>query len=158
MKPNIIDELGVLAIGSRMRRLYDNLSSDTARIYADHELEFEIKYFTLFYIISRRKQIGIVDIAQELSLTHPAIIHLAKGLEKKGYIESVRSPNDNRKRILQLSKKGKKCLPEFEKVWNKLDSLNQQLFAEIHPLLQTMAAIEQALEETSYYKRYQKFN
>jgi len=31
-----------------------------------------------------------MEIADELSLSHPGIIHLAKELEKKGYIESVK--------------------------------------------------------------------
>ena len=155
MTQNIINELGALAIGTRMRRLYDMLSKDAAKIYEDHELQFDIKYFTLFYLISRRKRIGIMDIAEELSLTHPAIIHLAKELEKKGYVESVSAPNDNRKRMLQLSAKGKKSLPAFEKVWEKIDQLNKQLFEEQQQLLQTLDAIEQLLEEKSYYKRFQ---
>lgn len=155
MAQNIINELGALAIGSRMRRLYDALSKDAARIYQDHELQFEIKYFSLFYIISKRKQIGIMDIAEELSLTHPAIIHLAKELEKKGYIESVSAPGDSRKRMLQLSAKGKKSLPEFKRVWEKINNLNEQLFVQQHQLLQTLEAIEKTLEETSYYKRFQ---
>lgn len=155
MAQNIINELGALAIGSRMRRLYDALSKDAARIYEDHELQFEIKYFTLFYIISKRKQIGIMDIAEELSLTHPAIIHLAKELEKKGYIESVSAVGDSRKRMLQLSARGKKSLPAFKKVWEKIDALNKQLFEQQHQLLQTLAAVEKTLEEISYYKRFQ---
>lgn len=155
MTNSIINELGALAIGSRMRRLYDALSRDAARIYQDNELQFEIKYFTLFYLISKRKKIGIMDIAEELSLTHPAIIHLAKELEKKGYIESVSAPADSRKRMLQLSAKGKKSLPAFEKVWEKINALNEQLFAQQHQLLQTLEAIEKTLEETSYYKRFQ---
>jgi DNA-binding MarR family transcriptional regulator len=155
MAQNIINELRALAIGSRMRRLYDALSKDAARVYEDHELQFEIKYFTLFYIISKRKQIGIMDIAEELSLTHPAIIHLAKELEKKGYIESVSAPGDSRKRMLQLSAKGKKSLPAFKKVWEKINTLNEQLFVQQHQLLQTLEAIEKTLEERSYYKRFQ---
>lgn len=156
MPGNIINELGPLAIGARMRRLYDQLSRDGARIYEDHALQFDIQYFTLFYLISRRKQISITEIAEELSLTHPAIIHLAKGLEKKGYISSVKSASDNRKRMLQLSRKGQQYLPTFEKVWQKISRLNQQLFTEQYALLQQLEAVERALEVQSYYQRFQE--
>src|SRR4029077_4264913 len=115
MKANIIDELAELAIGARMKRLYDSLSKDVMKIYAEHNLDFETKYFTLFYLISKRGSISIMDIADELSLSHPGVINLAKELEKKGYIQSMKSPEDNRKRLLCLSKKGVKALPEFEK-------------------------------------------
>lgn len=156
MPKNIIDELGPLAIGARMRRLYDIFSKDVGKIYADHNLDFEIKHFTLFYLLSQRTEMGIMDIAEELSLTHPAIIHLAKELEKKGFIESVKSASDNRKRLLRLSKKGQKSLPAFQKAWKKIATLNKQLFElQQNHLLKSLEEMEQLLEQQSYYKRYQ---
>ena len=158
MAQNIINELGELAIGARMRRLYDILSRDVGKIYGDNGLDFETKHFTLFYLISQRDGIGIMEIAEELSLTHPAIIHLAKELEKKGYIESVKSPGDSRKRLLRLSKKGKKSLPAFQKVWDKIARLNKKLFQNRqHNLLKALEETEGLLEEQSYYKRFEKF-
>ena len=158
MPENIINQLGELAIGARMRRLYDVLSRDVMKIYEDNGLEFETKHFTLFYLVSRREGIGIMEIADELSLTHPAIIHLAKELEKKGYIESVKSPGDNRKRLLRLSKKGKKSLPAFQKVWDKINRLNKKLVqSRQHNLLKALEEMEGLLEEQSYYKRFEKF-
>ncbi|HXL55884.1 MAG TPA: MarR family transcriptional regulator, partial [Chitinophagaceae bacterium] len=112
MNDNIISTLGALAIGARMRRLTDVFSRDVAIIYKEHHLDFEAKYFVLFYLVARRNGVGIMEIADELSLTHPAIIHLAKELEGKGYIESVKCSDDSRKRLLRLSKKGKASLPE----------------------------------------------
>ena len=159
MKPNIIDELAELAIGARMKRLYDIISKDVKKIYAEHNLDFETKYFTLFYLIGKRKEIGIMDIAEELSLSHPGVINLAKDLEKKGYIESVKAPDDNRKRLLRLSKKGQKSLPEFEKVWNKIYKTNKLLFAkQQHHLLKALQETEALLEKENYYKRFKKSN
>ena len=158
MPQNIINQLGELAIGARMRRLYDVLSRDVMKIYEDNGLDFETKHFTLFYLVSQREGIGIMEIADELSLTHPAIIHLAKELEKKGYIESVKSPGDNRKRLLRLSKKGKKSLPAFQKVWDKINRLNKKLVqSRQHNLLKALEEMEVLLEEQSYYKRFEKF-
>src|SRR4051812_45323127 len=158
MNDNIITKLGALAIGARMRRLTDIFSRDVAIIYREHNLDFEAKHFVLFYLISQRGGIGIMEIADELSLTHPAIIHLAKELEKKGYIESVKSPGDNRKRLLRLSKKGKKSLPAFQKVWDKITRLNKKLVqSRQHNLLKALEEMEGLLEEQSYYKRFEKF-
>ncbi|HRH47650.1 MAG TPA: MarR family transcriptional regulator [Panacibacter sp.] len=159
MQKNIIDELAELAIGARMKRLYESLSRDVMKIYADHHLNFETKYFTLFYLISKRGEIGIMDIAEELSLSHPGVINLAKELEKKGYIESFKPPGDNRKRSLRLSKKGLKALPEFELVWNKIYKTNKLLFAkQQHHLLKALEETEALLEKESYYKRFKKVN
>ena len=155
MIDNIISKLGSLAIGARMRRLTDMFSRDVAIIYKEHQLDFEAKYFVLFYLISQRDGIGIMEIADELSLTHPGIIHLAKELEKKGYIKSVKSANDSRKRLLSLSKKGKAALPEFKKVWDKIQKLNNQLMQkQQNNLLKALAEMEALLEEKSYYRRF----
>jgi DNA-binding MarR family transcriptional regulator len=152
---NIITELGALAIGARMRRLTDMFSRDVAIIYKEHHLDFEAKHFVLFYLISQKDGIGIMEIAGELSLTHPAIIHLAKDLEKNGYIQSIRSKTDSRKRLLKLSKKGKAALPEFKKVWNKIEKLNAQLMQkQQNHLLKAISEMEAILEEKSYYKRF----
>ncbi len=157
MQPNTIDKLGELAIGARLRRMNDIFSKDVSRIYVENGLDFETKYFILFYLISQRDGIGIMEIADELSLTHPAIINLAKELEQKGFIESVKSPGDGRKRLLKLSKKGKTSLPALEKVWKKIDRLNKQLMkSQQHHLLKAIEEMEQLLAEQSYYKRYQK--
>jgi len=157
MRTDIITKLGALAIGARMRRLTDMFGRDVAIIYKEHHLDFEAKYFVLFYLIADRGEegIGIMDIADELSLTHPAIIHLAKDLEKKGYIQSIKSPVDSRKRLLKLSKKGKSVLPEFKKVWNRIEKLNAQLMQkQQHHLLKAIAEMEAQLDEKPYYKRF----
>jgi len=155
MTTDIISQLGALAIGARMRRLTDIFSRDVAIIYKEHNLDFEAKYFVLFYLISERDGIGIMEIADELSLTHPAIIHLAKDLEKKGYIKSVKSDTDSRKRLLKLSTKGKAALPEFKKVWDKIQKLNTQLMKkQQNNLLKAIEEMEAILEEKSFYKRF----
>ncbi|MEO6329500.1 MAG: MarR family transcriptional regulator [Ginsengibacter sp.] len=155
MTGNVISKLGALAIGARMRRLTDMFARDVAIIYKEHHLDFEARYFVLFYLISQRDGIGIMEIAEELSLTHPGIIHLAKELEKKGYIKSVKSPTDNRKRMLSLSKKGKAALPEFKKVWDKIHKLNNKLMEkQQNNLLKAIAEMEALLEEKSYYRRF----
>ena len=154
MANDIISQLGPLAIGARMRRLTDIFSRDVAVIYKEHNLDFEAKYFVLFYLISERDGIGIMEIADELSLTHPAIIHLAKELEKKGYIKSVKSETDSRKRLLKLSPKGKAALPEFKKVWDKIQKLNTQLMKkQQNNLIKAIEEMEALLEEKSFYKR-----
>ncbi|CAN5192479.1 hypothetical protein BH11BAC6_BH11BAC6_08130 [soil metagenome] len=159
MKPNIINELEELAIGARMKRLYNVLSKDVMKIYADHNLDFETKYFTLFYLISKRGEISIMEVAEELNLTHPGVIHLAKDLEKKGFIESVKAKDDNRKRFLRLSVKGKKALPEFEKVWKMIYKTNKLLFAkQQHHLLRALEETEALLEKETYYKRFKKLH
>lgn len=158
MKQNIIDQLGTLAIGARMRRLTDMFGKDVARIYKENGLDFDPKHFVLYYLIAERGSIGIMEVAEELSFSHPAIIHMAKELEKKGFVESLKSPTDNRKRLLKLSEKGLKSLPAFKKLWSKIEGLNDSLMAtQQHHLLKAISEMETILEDQSFYKRFNKF-
>ncbi|RYY34252.1 MAG: GNAT family N-acetyltransferase [Sphingobacteriaceae bacterium] len=154
---SVIDDLQELAVGARMKRLYETFSKDVTLIYKDEGLEFEPKYFVLYYLISRRGEIGITEIAEELSLTHPGVIHLAKELEAMGYIESVKSNTDSRKRILRLSKKGQESLVKFEHVWAKITSLNKELFeSQQNNLLEAVAEVEAQLNQRNYYQRFKE--
>ena len=45
MTENIINQLGTLAIGARMRRLTEMFSKDVTRIYKEHGLDFDPKTF-----------------------------------------------------------------------------------------------------------------
>ncbi|GAA4319130.1 hypothetical protein GCM10023149_17660 [Mucilaginibacter gynuensis] len=155
---SIIDDLQELAVGARMKRLYDTFSKDVIQIYKDEQLDnFEPKYFTLFYLIRKRGEIGITDIAEELALTHPGVIHLAKELETLGYIESVKSKTDNRKRILRLSEKGLASLQKFDRVWDKILLLNRTLFNnQKNNLLTAIMETEQQLDDKPYYQRFKE--
>ena len=111
----------------------------------------------LFYLIAERGSIGIMEVADELSFSHPAVIHMAKELEKNGFIESVKSQTDSRKRLLKLSEKGLNALPEFKTLWSKITSLNDSLMAtQQHHLLKAIGEMEAILEDQSFYKRFIK--
>ncbi|EHQ29420.1 bifunctional helix-turn-helix transcriptional regulator/GNAT family N-acetyltransferase [Mucilaginibacter paludis] len=156
MKRNIIDKLEELAIGARMRRLYDIFAKDVALIYKDQQLDFEPKYFTLYYLISERQEVSVTEIAEELNLTHPGVIHLAGELEQLGFIESFKLSGDSRKRMLRLSAQGRQSLPKFTDVWNKIAGLNQSLFnSQQYNLLSAVKETEAMLEEKTYYQRFQ---
>ena len=154
---NIIDELEELAIGARLKRLYEYFAKDVAMIYKDEQLNFEPKYFTLYYLISKQGEIGVTEISEELNLTHPGVIHLAKELEGLGFIESAKSATDSRRRLLRLSAKGKESLPKFERVWAKIVALNKALFNnQQNNLLSAIMETETQLNEKPYYQRFQE--
>lgn len=154
MKEGIINELGSFAIASRLRRLNESLVSDMTLIYKEHGLPLETKDFILYHLLSKRGHLSISEIARELNLTHPAVIHIAKSLEKIGYVESEKSADDSRKRLLVLTKKGKRDLDKYKILWEDITLLNQELFEQQVKLLQSIQELEKMLKEKTYYQRY----
>lgn len=151
---NVITGLGSFAIGTRLRRLHESLWSDMTLIYKEHGLPLEAKDFILYYLLSTRSSMSISDVARELNLTHPAIIHIAKSLEKMGYVDSEKSPTDSRKRMLKLTAKGQEHLVHYKVLWGDIAGLNRELFEEQVQLLEQIEKLEALLKEKNYYQRY----
>ncbi|MEW5925309.1 MAG: MarR family winged helix-turn-helix transcriptional regulator, partial [Candidatus Zixiibacteriota bacterium] len=114
---DIIKQLGVLAFGSRLKRFNERLMRDVSRIYKEQDIDFEARWFPVFYLLKLESNTSITEIASALGLTHPAINQIAGEMSRAGLIISVRDKNDERRRLLSLSVKGKSLVPELEPLW-----------------------------------------
>ncbi len=155
---DVFSKLGPLIIASRMKRMSDYIMRAGAEFYRSNGIEFEPKWFPLCYLLSQEKELGIMDIAQKLNVSHPAVIQLGKELEKNGWVISTKSKEDARKRLLKLSKKGQSHLPKLQLIWADIREVNRQV-VEDQPtnVLQALAEIEAYFEQKSYTERMKEF-
>ncbi|GAB3319677.1 GNAT family N-acetyltransferase [Larkinella ripae] len=155
---DLMAQLGPLAFGSRLRRLSDLISKQASAVYQASGIDFDPKWFTLFYLLSRKSPLSVTEIAEELGFSHPAIIQLARELEQAGLIESAKSGKDSRKRLLSLSGKGRSLLPELEKIWQAINELNTKLISQQrHNLIFAMEEMEETLAEEHYLSRFKTY-
>ena len=155
---DLLIELGALAFASRMKRMSEIGMQSVADVYQYYEIDFEAKYFPLFYYLSQKGEASIMEIAEVLKVTHPGVIQIAKELEKKGLIISKKSSEDARKRNLKLSK-GKILLPKLQKIWADVKAVNTDLFeSRKHNILLALQELEDAWEEKSYLERFKEFH
>lgn len=158
-KMDLLIELGALAFASRMKRMSEIGMQSVADVYQFYGIDFEAKYFPLFYYLSQKGEASIMEIAEVLNVTHPAIIQTAKGLEKKGLIISKKSSEDARKRNLKLSKKGKILLPKLQKIWADVKELNTHIFEnQEHNILVALKELEDIWTEKTYIERFKEFH
>ena len=154
---NFIKELGTLAIGSRLKNLSELMMKDMARIYKDQDVDFEPRWFTFFQLIVRKKEISVTEIARELSQTHPAVVQVINVLEKKKLIITRKDKSDQRKRLVRLSKKGKKLAEDLAPLWDAVRKVSDEIMKESNSgLLDSIAKIETVLEQKSTYQRIQE--
>lgn len=90
--------------------------------------------------------------AQILGFSHPAMIKTTRKMKGQGYLESQKDPGDNRKTLIQLSKKGRQALPRFEEEWNRIQEVLQEVVDD--ELLEKLDLLEQRLGEKSFGERY----
>jgi DNA-binding MarR family transcriptional regulator/predicted GNAT family acetyltransferase len=149
-----IEELETLALGSRIKNLSELLMKDVSKIYKDQGFDFEPRWFTLFQLILQKTEIPVTEIARELNQTHPAVIQVIHSLEKKKLISTKKDKSDQRKRLVSLTKKGKKLAEELKPVWEAIRLTAIEILAESDPdLLDNIKKVEEALKKKSTYQR-----
>lgn len=142
-----------LTLASRLRRLSDKLMQGVTSVYQELGVEFEPRWFPVFRLLLESESLSITAIAQELSLTHPAINQVAEQLLKHGLIEASKG-DDRRKRMLKLSDKGKTLAQHMEPTWQAIRIANEQLLEEVGgKFLEQLGEIEAAIVSRDMYRR-----
>jgi DNA-binding MarR family transcriptional regulator len=153
---NFYQDLGFLVFGSRLKRLGDTFINDVNKIYKDHKIDFDASWFPVFYILSRRKEVSIKEIAGDLKVSHSAISQLAASLQQKGLIKSVVSKKDARHKTMTFTAKGEKLLHRIKPVWTGLEKAMNELIEESvnsKKILKALTAIETGLYNKDLFKR-----
>jgi DNA-binding MarR family transcriptional regulator/N-acetylglutamate synthase-like GNAT family acetyltransferase len=151
---DLIKQLGSLALASRLKRLSDRLMRDGFSIYREQGLDFEPRWFTVFYLLSQKSPLSVTQIAHQLRVTHPAVNQVAGMMEKAGLIVSKKDRTDERRRLLSLSPSGKAMLSRLKPVWNDFRQSADELLAESGvDLMKALDKIEKSLDHAETYDR-----
>ena len=153
---NFYQSLGFLVFGSRLKRLGESFLQDVNKVYKSHKIGFDASWFPVFYLLSRKKQVSIRDIAAELEISHPAASQLVSGLQEKGLVQAAISKKDARKKVVSFTSKGEKLQQKIEPVWTALQDAMKGLAHEgkkSRLLLQGLTELEENLQRQSLFKR-----
>ncbi|MBQ74359.1 MAG: hypothetical protein CMQ20_04950 [Gammaproteobacteria bacterium] len=152
---DILKNAGALALGSRLRRLSDQLMQDGILVYRDSGQDFEPRWFTVCLYLKESGPSAVMDIARGLGVTHPSVNYVAKELMKVNLIAAYKDANDRRKRVLALTGAGKAKLRELEPIWSDIEFILRELIDETQvDFLGYMETIERSLAQKSFHQRY----
>ncbi|GAB2576615.1 MarR family winged helix-turn-helix transcriptional regulator [Spirosoma areae] len=149
-------EMAELALASRLRRLSDLYWQGVTATYRQSGVDFDVRWATIFVLIARQGPVAVMEIADRLGITHPAVIQVINELEKHGLIASARSEQDGRKRLLTLSEAGQTMLPKLQPLWDAFVAVNRSMLAQqAHNLLASLQEMEAQLAERTFFDRIQ---
>lgn len=149
----VIEQSGILAIATRLQRLSERMRKDGLAIYKAHGIDFEPKWFPVVYTLHIKNQLSVVELANEIGYSHPSTISLLKELEKLKFIKSTKDKADERKRLLQLTDKGKAMIEQMKPVWEVMIAVTTPLIDTKNNLMKAIEEVEQQLELQSFYQR-----
>lgn len=151
---SLIKQLEELALATRLKLITERLIQDGIKVYRSLNIDFEPRWFAVYYLLNSKSPLSITKIASELEISQPAVTQLADLLIKKGYVIQVKDKTDTRKRMLALSKKGKDLIPVLEPVWQSFKDTTKELFDSTgYDVLLVLTKLENALEQKDMFSR-----
>jgi len=150
---NVISEVGILALSTRLQRLSEQLRKDGALIYKTFGIDFEPKWFPVIFTLSQKEILSVVEIANEIGYTHPSTITLLKELQKQGLIKSRKDKIDERKRLILLTPKGHELVTKMKPVWDIISKALDQISDNRNNLLKAIDEAEEKISSQSFFQR-----
>jgi DNA-binding MarR family transcriptional regulator/predicted GNAT family N-acyltransferase len=121
------NQIGKMAIGSRLRLLTDKITTDAAEIYKLYDNDLQPKWFPVFHVLTQGN-FTITEIAQQIGHSHPSVSKIVTEMSKKGIITEKKDKQDGRKNVVALSKKGKeladKIKEQYADVTNAVETIS----------------------------------
>lgn len=136
------DRVGIIGLGSRLRRLSETITCDSTEVYKLQGLDFEPKWWPVFYVLYKDGPCAVKEIAEKIGHSHPSVSQITKGMIKRGIVKAKKDETDGRITLLSLTQKGLDLLPDLEELYvdvrKAVDNLLQETYHDIWKALQDL--------------------
>ena len=152
MEKDFVKELGYLGFTMRLKRISDTMLQEGRKLYAVLNVDIEPNWYVIFKLLKKTGPLSVTEIADKILLAHPSVITITNKMADAGYINSAKSKKDSRKRVLQLSPKAIKRLPEYERIWDSVEIGVQKALKGLNAL-DFIAELEKRFGESGFKDR-----
>jgi DNA-binding MarR family transcriptional regulator/GNAT superfamily N-acetyltransferase len=148
---------GKMALGSRLRRLSEQMTEQAAAIYDLYQVDLQPKWFPVFYSLSGEVQKSITDIAREIGHTHPSVSQIVREMAAKGYVTEKKGAADGRRNFVLLSPLGQVVRDKMQaQVTDVTSAIEKAMQETSHDLWSAIGEWEFLLEQKSLLRRVQE--
>lgn len=148
------NKVGKVALGSRLRLMTASFTDDAAKIYELYGVEFNPKWFPVFYTIAEEREITITEIANEIGHSQPSVSKIIQEMIAAGVLEEGLKTDDKRKNNVVLTEKGILISNKIKQQLLDIDVAVEGLIAEAkHNLWAAVEEWEFLLQQKSLFKR-----
>jgi DNA-binding MarR family transcriptional regulator/N-acetylglutamate synthase-like GNAT family acetyltransferase len=148
------DEVGKMALGSRLRRLSELLTEEATRIYSLYNVGLEPRWFPVFFVLTERGGSSIKEVAGRIRQTHASVSQVVKEMKKRELVEERKDDGDGRRTLLCLTDKGRALIEPLRQQTTDVGSAVEELLAQMHhDLWKSMEETEYLLAQQSLSER-----
>ena len=155
---DIIRSLGYLTLGSRLKRIGEQLQADTQRMLDGLEVPVQSSQYPLLAALDRLGPLPVGELAQSLGITQPGVTRSVTLLTELGLVEAAPSNDDQRRRMISLTANGQRLVGNAKRdVWPRIENAVADLCKGLSgPLLEQLAAMEDGLAVAPLDRRVEK--
>jgi DNA-binding MarR family transcriptional regulator len=155
---DIIRSLGYLTLGSRLKRLGEQLQADTQRMLDGLDVPVQSSQYPLLAALDRLGPLPVGELAQSLGITQPGVTRSLALLAKLELVEAASSDDDQRRRMISLTANGQRLVDTAKRnVWPRIENAVADVCSGLSgPLLEQLTAIEDGLTAASLDRRAKK--
>ncbi|MBI5021328.1 MAG: bifunctional helix-turn-helix transcriptional regulator/GNAT family N-acetyltransferase [Ignavibacteriales bacterium] len=151
---DIISDLGEMAFASRLRRLGERLAKDVTLLYHKLDIDFEARWFSVFYSLHCYSPITVTGLADSLGISHTGVKQLAREMAEKKLVTWSKGKDDKRQQLISLTAKGKEIAQQLLPVWEEVRKATKELLDTTDcNMLGGLKNIEQQLDQRNMYER-----
>lgn len=144
---DFVETQGNVFVAHRLRRASDRIVDQVGEMLAAEGLDVPPRGASMLMMIDERNAIGVVEIAQQLRLSHPLIVRMAQRFEQLDLVKIEIDPVDGRRRRLVPTEKGRREAEAIRTFNTRLAAMFDALFTEIDsPLVAVLDRLDAALE------------
>lgn len=155
MVEDIVRAFGHLTLGTRLKRVGERLQADTQKIMDEMEVPLQASQYPFLAALDRLGPLTIGELAEAVGITQPGATRSASELARLGLVKARQAPEDQRRRIVALTPKGRRLVDHAKRnVWPRIERAVADLCGDLSgPLLEQLARIEDGLADVPLHRR-----
>lgn len=155
MTEDVVRALGLLTLGSRMKRIGERLQADATRIAAAHGVSLQASQYPFLGALDRLGPLTVGELAEAVGITQPGATRTVGQLVRLGLVTARPGRDDQRQRIVALTPKGRREVDIGKRdVWPEIQAAVADLCRDLSgPLLDQLAGLEDGLAERPLDRR-----
>ncbi len=155
MTEDVVRDLGLLTLGSRMKRIGERLQGDATRVAAAFGATVQAGQYPFLGALDRLGPLTIGELAAAVGITQPGVTRSIAELARQGLVRMRPGRDDQRQRIVSLTAKGREQVELGKRdIWPAIEAAVDDLCRDLSgPLLEQLAKIEHGLAERPLDRR-----
>jgi DNA-binding MarR family transcriptional regulator len=155
MVDDVVEQLGHLALGTRLKRIGERLQGETTRFIAAGGLPVPASAFPLLAALDRPGGLTVGELADAIGVSQPAVTRSVTRLAFEGLVTVASESSDRRRRSVQLSEAGEEVVTRARAaVWPHVEAAVAEACDGLDgPLLAQLAALEARLDREPIDRR-----